>query len=629
MSETRVPSRARPVEVELKYRLRNRAAADRFVGSDELGRFKAASPVRTTQLEDRYLDTKDGSLARAGFAARLRGSGGGTVVSVKSTARRPTDRGPHRREELEGPADRTSGPHDWPPSDARSLILELCGDEPLVELVTIRQLRRRRELRDGATVAELSLDEVDVVARSRVVERFAELEVELVRGDEQRLTALGEVLQADPDLREARVSKLESALAVVRDQRLSKGPLPDLRDFEDDLDHIDGHGRGTADTGDDSAPATLAPDTAPEERPSQAPTSVSPTAGTRRRATRRRAATAGVTARQEAPAAAKVVVRPSSPPSAPLSVGKHPGVTADDHVAEAGRKLLRFHFARMLAREAGTRDGKDAEELHSMRVATRRMRAAWRVFGDGFRTDRTKRYRSRLREIAGRLGAVRDLDVLLDAADGYRDDLPGPDQSALDPLLGNWRAVREDARVLLLRELDSDGYRRFVEDFRVFVQTEGAAVLPVAPTEPHRIRDTAPTRIWRTYERVRAYEPVLRWADVETLHDLRIAAKRLRYALEFVREPLGAPVEPLIARVVALQDHLGLLHDADVAASMARTFLVERAGTLSSTQSSAIGRYLVSREREVGRLRRSVGGPWRGIAGVRFRRGLGRIVAVL
>src|SRR5919109_3896410 len=111
MSDTGTrPRRGGVVEVELKYRLRDLAAADRFIGADSLGSFTASSPVRTTQLEDRYLDTKDGALARAGFAARLRSSASGTVVSVKSTARRQGSSGPHRREELEGPADRTSGP---------------------------------------------------------------------------------------------------------------------------------------------------------------------------------------------------------------------------------------------------------------------------------------------------------------------------------------------------------------------------------------------------------------------------------------------------------------------------------------------------------------------------------------
>ncbi len=312
-----------------------------------------------------------------------------------------------------------------------------------------------------------------------------------------------------------------------------------------------------------------------------------------------------------------------------LVVGKSPGVTADDHVAEAARKVLRFHLARMLAREAGTRAGQDPEELHAMRVATRRQRAAWRVFGGSFRTRRTKRYRTGLQEIASRLGAVRDLDVLIEAADRYRSDLPGSEQRALGPLLDDWHQRRDDARILLVRELDSDGYRRWVDDYRDFVRTEGAAVLPVGPTQPHRVRDTTASRIWSAYEQVLGYEPVLRWADVETLHELRIAGKWLRYTLEFVREALGDDAGPLIARVTALQDHLGLMNDADVAASMARTFLVEHAGALSGSQSATIGRYLVSREREVARLRRTIASPWRGVAGIGFRRGLGRVVSGL
>jgi hypothetical protein len=71
------------------------------------------------------------------------------------------------------------------------------------------------------------------------------------------------------------------------------------------------------------------------------------------------------------------------------------------------------------------------------------------------------------------------------------------------------------------------------------------------------------------------------------------------------------------------------MNDANVSASMARTFLVEHAGELSPLESAAIGRYLVSREREVARLRRSVSASWRGVSGVTFRRRLGRVVAGL
>ncbi len=590
-------SAPRPVEIELKYRLRQAAAGDRYLAAEEIGGFRPISPVRSTQLEDRYLDTGDGALARAGFAARLRQTAKGTTVSVKSLARRGGEGSTHRREELEGPADRTAGPRDWPASDARSLILEQCGDAPLVELVTIRQLRRKRKLQSADTIVELSLDEVDAVARSRVVDRFVELEVELVEGDESALGSIDTVLADDPGLAISTGSKLEAALSAIQAStgRRSKRAAAFLALIEPEAPR--------------AVEAATNPDAAAKEH----------VAGSTEPAV--------ATAPEPEP---KSESEPAAEAEAPrLVAGKTPGVLADDHIAEAGRKVLRFHLARMLAREAGTREGLDAEELHGMRVATRRQRAAWRVFGDAFKAGRTRTHRKRLRDVAARLGAVRDLDVLLEAADAYRSELPRAEQRALEPLLGGWRDHRDDARRLLIRELDSDGYRRWIDDYGEFVRHEGLAVVPVSPTQPHRVRDTANSRILAAYEGVRAYEAVLRWADVETLHELRIAGKWLRYTLEFVREALGPEASLLIARVTALQDHLGLLNDADVTAHMARSFLVENAAELSQPESAAIARYLVSREKEVARLRRTVGGPWRGVAGVSFRRGLGRTIAGL
>lgn len=627
---TSVPQSGRPVEIELKYRVVAEAAGDHYLAADDIAGFRPTSPVRSTQVEDRYIDTPDGALARAGFAARIRQTAKQTTVGVKSAIRRVEGGNVHRREELEGPADRTAPPRDWPPSDARSLILEQCGDAPLVEVVTIRQLRRKRILERNGTAVEVSLDEVDAVTRSRVAGRFVELEVELVRGDEAGLGEIDAVLAADAGLSPADSSKLERALravAAVEPKRSKKGAreLPSVEVDDDASDRAAGTprrdrlpdrivtavlpsvpaGAGEAAGQDEAPPSTDAPATA-------TPTTDAP-------ATALSAAARG----EKAAPPARGTERPR------LVVGKTPGVLADDHVAEAGRKVLRFHLARMIAREAGTRDGRDPEDLHGMRVATRRQRAAWRVFGDAFRPNRTKVHRGRLREVAARLGAVRDLDVLIEGADVYRSDLPVAEQRGLEPLIATWRIHRDDARTLLIRELDSEGYRRWLDDYAEFVRHEGLGNRPVAPTEPHRVRDTTASRVHLAYEQVRAYEPVLRWADVETLHDLRIAGKWLRYSLEFVREALGPDSDPLIARVTALQDHLGLMHDADVAAHLARDFLLDRAGTLSDAESAAIGRYLVSHEKEVGRLRRTVGAPWRGVAGVGFRRGLGRALATL
>jgi CHAD domain-containing protein len=308
---------------------------------------------------------------------------------------------------------------------------------------------------------------------------------------------------------------------------------------------------------------------------------------------------------------------------------KSPGVRSEDLVGEAGRKVLAFHFARLLAKESGTREGRDPEELHQMRVATRRMRAAWRVFGDAFEPRATRSIRTDLRDLATALGAVRDLDVLLL---GLADET-GPEQpegaAGLRPFIEALRSERDDARRRLFRLLDRPGYHRWVSRSAAFLTTAGAGLAQTPSGTPRRVRDTAPSRIWLAYEHVRAFGDVLRWADVPTIHQLRIAGKRLRYALEFIQETLTPDVGPLLVRVTALQDHLGLLNDADVAAGRARAFLVERGTSVAPAEAEVIGRYVVDRERDVARLQRTIGRVWRGVDGPAFRRRLGRAVARL
>ncbi|HUG14370.1 MAG TPA: CHAD domain-containing protein [Thermomicrobiales bacterium] len=53
-------------------------------------------------------------------------------------------------------------------------------------------------------------------------------------------------------------------------------------------------------------------------------------------------------------------------------------------------------------------------------------------------------------------------------------------------------------------------------------------------------------------------------ANVTELHDLRIAAKRLRYTLELFRFALPSDVNGLIDEVKEIQEHIGDMHDADV-----------------------------------------------------------------
>jgi len=311
---------------------------------------------------------------------------------------------------------------------------------------------------------------------------------------------------------------------------------------------------------------------------------------------------------------------------------KTPGVRADEPMAEAGRKILRFHFKRMLANEAGTRKGDDIEALHHMRVATRRQRGAFRIVRPYFKRKAVQAFRDELRTLAELLGGVRDLDVLIEAAVGYQASLKHDAGAALDPLLDEWRAQRDGARAKLLGHLDGEDYREFTTRYDEFLSSDGAGVKATSDDSPHPhlVRHVLPTEIWDHYGKLRAYETVLEWASIETVHALRIEGKRLRYLLEFFAEALGADLSDTIEALVALQDHIGELHDVDVTIGLLRDFLMR--ASQASTDPAAIeivGRYLKLQEARLRTLRRTLGRPWKPVAGKRLRATLARAVAKL
>ncbi len=308
---------------------------------------------------------------------------------------------------------------------------------------------------------------------------------------------------------------------------------------------------------------------------------------------------------------------------------KHPGVRADEPMAEAGRKILRFHFERMLANEDGTREGVDIEALHDMRVATRRQRAAFRIVAPNFKRKAIRAFRDELQTLAGALGAVRDLDVLSDAARSYQSGLEATTATAFQSLLDEWNSKREAAREEMLAYLDSDAYRGFKDDYSKFLETAGAGARSAATAEPQLVQHILPTKLWSHYSAVRAYETVLPWAAIETLHALRIEGKRLRYLLEFFSEVLGSVIEEAITAMVALQDHLGELHDTDVTIGLLREFLMRNAQSLQPETVEAVGGYLKVKEARLRTLHRTVKRPWAKVNGKRFRRLLAKAVTAL
>lgn len=253
------------------------------------------------------------------------------------------------------------------------------------------------------------------------------------------------------------------------------------------------------------------------------------------------------------------------------------GISRDDPLCEAGRKVMRYHFARMLSYEEGTRLGEDIEALHDMRVASRRLRAAFEVFQDAFEPGALKPYLKGLRLTGRALGKVRDLDVFMEKAQHYLDTIHEDRHVGLDLLLEGWKEQREAARVEMLAWMDSKEYLDFKRKFNLFLNTPGAGKRETPPSTPTptKVRELAPVLIYTRLAAVRAYAPYLDNAPVELLHALRIEFKKLRYTVEYFQEALGKRSREVIDLLKQMQDHLGDLNDAQVAAQILTQFIEE------------------------------------------------------
>ena len=254
-------------------------------------------------------------------------------------------------------------------------------------------------------------------------------------------------------------------------------------------------------------------------------------------------------------------------------------VRPENSMAMVAQRVFSRQFARMLAHEKGTRKGKSIEDLHDMRVAIRRMRAAVKVFEAYLDSKKLEPHLEGLKSTLGALSDVRDLDVFREKAEEYLKKLPPENEHDLDPLFTVLAEERKKARKNMIIYLKSERYANFKKDFSDFFSVPETWALPTTTIKhdalPYRVRDVLPSILYARFADISAYSEWVEgsYISVERLHRLRIASKGLRYTLEFFGDVLGKEAETMIKEVTALQDHLGDLHDAVVAIYLLGSYL--------------------------------------------------------
>ncbi|RQR56476.1 CHAD domain-containing protein [Burkholderia sp. Bp9140] len=219
--------------------------------------------------------------------------------------------------------------------------------------------------------------------------------------------------------------------------------------------------------------------------------------------------------------------------------------------------------AQWLGNESGVLDRDDPEFVHQMRVALRRLRTLVRFFPRFADDQWTDTFGVDLRWLASLLGTVRDWDVFsteslpaLIAADGGSVDWDGTLDAA--------RAQATAARVELRQALHSARYARLTLGWLEWLST--FALPPAAgDDDAPSLRRHATRRVRRLFGHLYA-SPSLTSLDTAARHQVRIDAKRLRYALEFFASLASRRTRTETVKTLArVQSVLGEANDTMVA----------------------------------------------------------------
>jgi triphosphatase len=295
-------------------------------------------------------------------------------------------------------------------------------------------------------------------------------------------------------------------------------------------------------------------------------------------------------------------------PVSAAAVKARPLVVSAQMSVETGFRAIVSHcVAQMQDNEIGVMHDGEPESLHQMRVGMRRLRSALRLFAGWIPFPPA--LQQELAWLAGELGAARDAEVLVHAT------LPKlieacPEEADLLPLRQVALTVAQDQRRLAAEAVASVRYTRLLlglvhglKASRWRESLDGAALDDLAEPLDRRARSILARRHRKLIQLGRR----LAHGTPAKRHEVRIAAKKARYAAEFFQGFYPArQVNRYLECLAALQDTLGCLNDAAVADEWLRKIVTSRP-EVAGGASFARGYLCAATRQDVRRLR----GQWK------------------
>jgi len=242
------------------------------------------------------------------------------------------------------------------------------------------------------------------------------------------------------------------------------------------------------------------------------------------------------------------------------------GIDCGSAAAVGIHKALNERFEEMSRLRRDAIKWKDPEGVHSMRVASRRLRSAVSDFMPYVNKRNLSSITKQIRSIADALGEVRDQDVAILALEELESETPPEFFPTLQKLIDARKEIRRVSRQELKRILVKDRMKELSDDFdkALTAATKLKGGLSSSPYS-HSFKDVAKAIIRDRLGELEnlstsLYQPL----DATQLHEMRLGAKRLRYAIEMFASCWASDIVPFAKSCARLQAALGRLHDCDV-----------------------------------------------------------------
>lgn len=236
-------------------------------------------------------------------------------------------------------------------------------------------------------------------------------------------------------------------------------------------------------------------------------------------------------------------------------------LTSDISVATAFARIAAACLRQFRLNETALGWSRDAEALHQARVSLRRLRSLCSIAKSRFDDSRFDHLREELKWLASELGDARNIDVMIGRASS-------------EALSRRLQDARDDAYGAVEASLSSVRARSLMIDAAEWISiTDWRTDQSDKPLHEQSSRDFACGVFDKLWKKVAKGGNNLTDLDDEARHEVRIAAKKLRYAAEFFEPFYKSKAEAkrhrrFIAALEGLQDQLGSLNDLVTAPEM-------------------------------------------------------------